>query len=278
MIIRKEGERRFAFGSSLADVETWLAATPRTWSISDSVMDRARHDWDLAVGYEGAMRLAREGWSDGAKDLSDRLDAHLPARDKTDTWRYDVAGEIPDVGRFVSGDPACMKRHGHPKGHRPILTLAVNLAVAGVTKATAMANFGAALVAVIDKLEHSGRRVDLSALMVAQQGSIRNVIGWRVKEPDQQPDLAAIAFSLAHPAALRRIGFAMYERSDAPTHHSYGRPTSFMEADLPDHEPNTLRLQGLVGAYGRCHTLDDAIAFVRDQINKAAGETLVEAV
>jgi hypothetical protein len=273
MITYKTATHVFSFGADAMDVERWLETSRKTWSSSSAVTTPARHDWDLGVGYDGAKQLVRTGWSEGAKDLSDKLEAHMPARDKETSWRYDVAGELPDIGRFLAGDPSCMKRHGHPKGHRPVISLAVNIAVNASVSATSMANYGAAMVAVIDKLEHSGRRVDLSVIMVAVQGTRRNVIGWRVKKAEDPLDLAAVAFAIAHPAALRRIGFAMYEHSDSPTWVGYGQQTQAKVEDVPDPAPNTFCLPGL--AFGRAGTLDQAITLVRTQINDAAGEELV---
>lgn len=279
MIIRDErinGARHYrAFGESLDDVQHWLRNSPKVWRESSSTSTGRGVSWDLGVGFDGAMELARKGWSEGAKDLSDRLEAHMAPRDKEDTWRFDVAGELPDVGRFLAGDPAHMRRHGHPKGHRPILSIAVNIRLRCDIKAQAMANYGAALVAVIDRLEHTGRRVELTTTFATLCCGVRLSCGWTVKKAEDSVDLAAIAFSLAHPAASRRIGFAMYEHTTSPSSFGYGTDLTLREEDLVDPLPGTYCLSGVNSNAARCHTLDDAIAFVCDQINYAAGEQLV---
>lgn len=264
-----------AMGENLPDVMHWLSTTRNKWGI-DSSRSASYGDWTLGVDYDEALRLARVGWSAGAKDLSNRLEAHMPPKDKESSWRYDVAGELPDIGRFLAGDPAHMRRHGHPKGHRPILSIAVNIRLQCSVKASAMANYGAALVAVIDQLEHVGRRVELVATFATTQGNgLRVSTGWTVKKAEDSLDLAAVAFSIAHPAASRRIGFAMYEHSDVPMAMGYGSGLTLAEQDLIDPLPGTFCIPGLNDDTRRCHTLEDAIAFVRDQINKAAGEELV---
>lgn len=279
MIIRDEtidSRRHYrVMCDSLDDVQHWLRESPKLWSATSSQSYNS-HDWTLGVDYERALELARKGWSEGAKDLSDRLAAHMPSPDKEDTWRYDVAGELPDVGRFLAGDPACMRRHGHPKGHRPILSIAVNIRLQCSVKASAMANYGAALVAVIDQLEHVGRRVELTATFATLCNNVRLSTGWTVKQAGDPLDLAAVAFSLAHPAASRRIGFAMYEHTPRVIEsYGYGRGITITEKDLVDPLPGTFCIPGLNDETTRCHTLEDAIVFVRDQINKAAGEELV---
>lgn len=260
---------------NLEDVQHWLRTSPRTWSSNSSQSLAAGREWTLGVNYEQALELARKGWSEGAKDLSSRLEAHMPPRDKEDSWRYDVAGELPDIGRFLAGDPAHMRRHGHPKGHKPILAIAVNIRLMCSVKASAMANYGAALVAVIDRLEHMGRRVELTATFATQQSYSRVSCGWTVKKAEDPMDLAAVAFSIAHPAASRRIGFAMYEHCKVPQDSGYGRGLTLNEHDLIDPLPGTYCLAGLNDDTRRCHTLDDAIEFVCAQVNKAAGEELI---
>jgi hypothetical protein len=262
-----------AIGDNLNDVQQWLANTPPTWSSRTSITAKAEKDWDLGVGYEGALKLAETGWSEGAKDLSDRLATHMPTRDHEDSWRYDVAGELPDIGRFLAGDPMHMRRHGHPKGHQPIISLLVRICCAGATKASAFANYGTALCAIVDQLENMGRRVEVNVTDVSECNGTRVSLGWTVKHAEDSLDLAAIAFSLAHPAASRRIGFAMTERCGARETYSYGRPLKPTAADWIDPLPGMYCIDGVGMVIGL--TLDQAIAMVVKQVNDAAGETLV---
>jgi hypothetical protein len=270
-----EGVRHYRLlGDNLTDVQNWLELTPRKWSCSYSTTTMG-HSWDLGVGYRGALELARIGWSEGAKDLSDRLDAHMPPHDHEVSWRYDVAGELPDIGRFLAGDPAHMRRHGHPKGHRPIIGIAVNSALRSNAKAHQIANYGAALVAVIDRIENAGRRVELTVHNVTAHGKTRVSMGWVVKKADDPFDLAAVAFSLAHPASVRRIVFAMMEHSTLPSNPGYGRIIQVTEDDLVDPLPNTFLINGVGHSPLACDTLTGAIARVTQQVNEAAGEELV---
>jgi hypothetical protein len=88
--------------------------------------------------------------------------------------------------------------------------------------------------------------------------------------------LAAIAFSLGHPAALRRIGFAMIEHSATRTCPGYGHSTTITPDDIPERNARCqLCLSGIGTCSHRCRTLDDAIAFATEQVNTAAGEELV---
>jgi hypothetical protein len=261
---------------NLDEVQRWITQTPRKCCGDASKALGRGSSWDLNAGWEGALHMARHGWLDGVTDMSDKLALKPPHTDSEPSWRYDVAGEMPDIGRFLAGDPAHMKRHGHPKGHRPVITLAIGANAVASVSARQMANYGAAMVAVIDQLESTGRRVEAHATFVSTGSGSRICPVWCVKRAEDSLDLSALAFSLAHPAAFRRLGFAIYERSDLGWMHYGGSVGSTLE-DLIDPAPNTLVVSGLADGVGarNCDTLDGAIKFAAEQINKAAGEELV---
>lgn len=279
MRVHKDSKRFIACGDDLPDVQRWLRNTPPTWTrhgcTSSQSMDSFHNSksWDFGVGYGGALKLAENGWSEGAKDLSDRLAAHMPNRDHVDSWRYDVAGELPDIGRYLAGDPTHMKRHGHPKGHKPIISLLVNICCSASVGANSFANYGAAMCSVIDQLENSGRRVELNVVWVSLISGVRVCVGWTAKRAEDSLDLASVAFSLAHPAASRRLGFAMCERSSASPTPGYGMTVDPTEEDWIDPLPGTYCIQGV--GYGGSSTLEAALRQVTEEINRAAGEELV---
>jgi hypothetical protein len=263
---------------SQIEAANYLRGSSSNWRGSSTASPS--HNWDFNVGNEGAERLAIQGWSEGAKDLSDRLAVHMPERDHVASWRYDVAGEMPDIGRYLSGDPVHMRRHGHPKGHKPIISLFINNWIVCHTTAQQMANYGAAMVSLIDQLENSGRRVEVVAGTIAESMSDSRVMmsaTWKVKGAEDHLDLGALAFAVAHPAASRRFGWRLWERTAAPTDTYYGsgRGRVTDEHDLIDPMPGTLIINGIKMSGSSCDTLEGALMFAAGQINDAAGETLV---
>jgi hypothetical protein len=269
-----EGKRQFiAIGDDLTDVQRWIRETPPTWSARSSVTTAATKDWDLGVGYEGAMKLAETGWSEGDILLNDQLMTHKPERDHADSWRYDVAGELPDIGRYLAGDPLHMRRHGHPKGHQPIVSLLIRNCCGGAVAADTFVKYGAALCTIVDQLENMGRRVEVNVADISVIDGIRCTLGWTVKQAEDSLDLAAMAFSLAHPAAPRRIGFAMCERTPREA-WNYGQPASPKQSDWIDPVPNMYCLDGVGRLFGT-QSLTTVIKHAVEQINKAAGEELV---
>ena len=62
-------------------------------------------------------------------------------------------------------------------------------------------------------------------------GANKVVVGWKVKRAEDPLNMSDVAFSLAHPAAFRRLGFAMMERSDIGCYaENYGYPSNISEA------------------------------------------------
>lgn len=277
----RTGSHFAAFGESLMDVAAWLRSSERHWVYDGSISNKRKPEWDLSAGYDGAMRMCRDGWSDGARDLSNLLHAADIKNDKRTVEKWDIAGYEPDVARYLGGDPAHMRRRTrNPDVTRaPVVSIIYNITANANITAKSLALMGSAMVAIVDQLETRGRRVDLCAAFVAGlNGGNRVVTGWRVKSPEDQMDLAAVAFSIAHPAAMRRIAFGMEERS--PRHFQqpgYGSSMTILPGELPDTDEDALRVQGLSGG-GAPTSVRGAIEMLTMQINTAAGFELVELV
>ena len=91
-------------------------------------------------------------------------------------------------------------------------------------------------------------------------------------------DLSALAFGVAHPAMLRRIGFAAIERSRKSMQSpGYGRPNSNLsKVDLLYPAPDTWFIGGVGCAGHLCQTLQGATKYLTDKVNTAAKEDILE--
>ena len=268
------------YGSSVGDVQRYLESTPKKWpSNSARAGYNSGSSWDLNAGWDGAMKMAKNGWSEGAKRLAASLEVLMPPNAKETETKYDVAGYFPDVGRFVSGDPACMISRGRVRGHAPVVNIVVGLTTSGGVSAQCYANFGAALTNMIDKLEAGGRRVELTIMFPNAMLNQRVLAGWRVKAAEDHCDLSAVAFAIAHPAAYRRLGFGLWEHAEASNYpgSGYGRCVPFTKNDaalMGLEEPLIINAEMM--KLQVCQTPQAAAKFAAQQINLAAGEQLVE--
>lgn len=267
------------FGDDLRDVEHYLATTPRVWSCSSSTQSAGGfggNTWDFGAGYDGAMRMAREGWSDGAADLHLRLSAMPAPINRHADLKWGVAGHRGSVPRYLAGNPMHMVSRGKRTGSPPVIHLIVNISASGATTAEAYKQYGTAVAAMVQQLEARNHRVELDVADATSYGNRgRSITGWKVKRADQPLDLAAIAFSIGHPAALRRLSFALQERlpksMESP---GYGMPASLPEniGDLINAR-HAIHINGIGTAYFSGQR--DMLALAARQINEAAGQELV---
>lgn len=264
--------------NDLGELVRWIDDTPCVWSTRASREAEYGPGWTLGANYGQCLKLAAEGWHEGVKQL-DALASPLTSA-RLSTMRYDVAGERPDINRFVAGDPFNMVRRGAREKARPILTIAVNIRTSSSIGGQEMANYGAALVTLVDRLENAGRRVELIGLCSTNNsGGLRNgrwAVSWTVKRAQDHLDLAAIAFSMAHPAMWRRLGFAAMERSDKERQcYGYGVEGGITRHDFIEIAEDALLIEGVDHKPGAARTMQGALALATKQINDAAGEEIV---
>lgn len=260
------------YGESLSDVAKWLKETPRKWNTNSSVGTPKDSEWDLNVGFRGAEKLAAEGWSEGAQDLDQRLQAIMPSSGREAKFGYSVAGYAPNVGRYLAGSPSNMfTKRKKDFGAAPVLHIVVNMNASCMVKASQMKNFGTALVGLIDRLENTGRRIHLDVLYVLKEQEARVAVGWNIKHSQDAVNLANVAFAIAHPAAFRRIGFAMLERLPQECeNYGYGYCADIQDCDLIDPVPGAMLIDGVNHEPNRCNSPQDALRLAIEQINKAA--------
>lgn len=281
MLVHQEDRVWRCQAESLADLVHWLQSTPATWGhVRSSQTSQATRQWDLGVGYDGALRLARDGWEDGVAAIAAEI-ATLPNKARPERI-YDYAGDFADAPRAAAGDPFSMVRRGQGHRHRPVMTIAVNTVASGGTRADVLARFGAAMVSVIDRLENKGVRVELYGAMVVNLSPVNVGASWLVKGAGDPLDLSAVAFGIGHPAVMRRLGFACVERSPATPTSSYGQCASVKRSSFVDIAPDALLIDGVGESFymGQNKSLAEMVKVAEDQINAASikltGEPIAE--
>lgn len=268
------------YGSSIDDVQQFLIDHPAKWDCANygSHSSGSGPEWDLGADYEKAMRLAKEGWSEGAEMVNTALQAIVPSTGREARWGWGQQGGSVSVGRYLTGHPKCMRnRRKKQMGAAPVLHLVVNTVASCMVRADQMANFGAALVGLVDRLENMGRRVHLDVVHAIKLHDIRNSRdvrfsgGWNIKRASEPVDLSQVAFAVAHPVAFRRIGFALMERAPKETQTTgYGYCCDAIPEDVPDFTEGTMIIDGVNHEPRRCNTPKDALRLAIEQINKAA--------
>lgn len=254
--------------TSLLEMVDYLRNTPSKWG---DARHRSVDRWSGGATFEQCCDLARNGWEKGVRDL-DAARAMI-TNEFYKTKKMNFAGEYPDVGRALAGDPMNMVSRGHDRRNRPSLTLVA--AIGGTMGVTAkrMANYGAALTAVIDRIEGSGTRVELLAhwgnRCTTSDGLQGWGVTWAVKQLQDPLDLSALAFSLGHAGAMRVLGFAAMETYPVYI-PGYGGTHAHIDRDLIVDCPDPVVFIKGVEADSRVQTetIDGALAYVEEQLGK----------
>ena len=162
-----------------------------------------------------AIELARKGWKAGVEQaytLADKLSARLVASLSRPEIVYDVQGDMFDLGRVMEDTPeAWMVWDTSQEGEQDAsqtapVTVIVNNGARSEATAEALIRKGAAVVATVIVLEAAGRTVQVKVGTRCAEGLEHLTLAKRWYEPLQADGLA---FLVMHPAAHRRINFAI---------------------------------------------------------------------
>lgn len=197
-------------------------------------------DWSGARNWAQALDMARNGWPQGRariEQISSAVFAKTGSLIRKDDIRYDVTGSAVDIGAYLSGQPECFtvweETDEYREGKGKVVKIVVNAAASSGVTPEVLFLRGACVVALADSLERAGRRVEIHLVMNSSGAEYRVLI----KRADQPVQLDQLAFSIASPAAFRRVGFAVMERWPSEVQsqvgYSYGMPhTSEMQGDI----------------------------------------------
>src|SRR6266480_5365901 len=77
---------------------------------SSSQTNEAHESWDKSVGYQGAIKLAYQGWNEGLAYIEPLIANVLPnvgSRMERVNWKHDVEPAQLDIARYLEGEPEC---------------------------------------------------------------------------------------------------------------------------------------------------------------------------
>lgn len=139
----------------------------------------------------------------------------------------DVVGYQPCVPLFLNGVPNCMISDEKTKTDFKILNLYLNFCVSARVGTSDLQKAGAIHAMMIDLLEKKGYRINLYIGEVSTCGgeTIMNCV--KVKTDREPLNLKKLAFAMANPSMLRRIGFKYTEVCESNTdftNNGYGTP------------------------------------------------------
>lgn len=233
----------YSWGECIDAAKNGAAKTP-SYNSSQEVSS-SPNPWEGTKTFGEAMELATNGWTAGEETIgkiSAKVLAKVTSLIQRDEVVYDVEGIGLDVAEYLNGVPECWQRfESHMAEGEGIkhIRLVYNATASAGIEPNIMAARGAAVAALVQALEYAGARVEVWAIPIA----IR--CGWGgsgkgpdfearvlVKAADQDLDMSRVAYALAQPSMLRRIGFALLEGHEGAMKaagYSYGHPATTLD-------------------------------------------------
>lgn len=194
-----------------------------------SAINEPRASWDFGIGYNGAYEVARNGWPEGRTNIEElsynfRSVVEAAHRDAfaQSVFTRALAGSGVNVGRFNAGLPDAMVTRKRVDIESPVIDIVCNVSMSGSVNASVYMIRGAAIAALADLLELSGRRVRITAVNKTKTGTSTFECHTTIKKPGDPVQMDALAFALAHPAYLRRLGFSIMEQAPKKVRNAIG--------------------------------------------------------
>lgn len=178
------------------------------------------------------------GWQEGAEQVERLRDKIATSAPQQRRWeRYAVGGAIPNVPKYLAGDPAHMRVLQSVRARqRPTITLINNIAGLCRVPDRAFANKAAVVAAIVDSCESAGFSCEVLAVAPSSGCDDPNWLcglAFTVKDAGDTLDIAKLAFGLGHTQMWRGLGFAVYSlRGNEKLGLGHGR-TVEVDGELP---------------------------------------------
>jgi hypothetical protein len=232
------------FGS-VAELTEYCAKQERdTRNLDHTSSERGSNSFCDGDTYTEAIGKTESGCPETLKavELAVENIRAITAPEQTSAWvtSREVIGDCWDMGAVIAGVPECAIST-HPYERREdstiqrdkVLTIALGVCVSAIVTPAAIQRRGAALVALVDALEHFGIRCEVRVEIGSdwkvgskgKNGAGFSLMSLLLKEADQPLEISRLSYCVAHAGFFRRVGFAWMERlQDVTVTYGYGKP------------------------------------------------------
>lgn len=245
MEITKDAKSLYAKGlwieqfGSLAEALDYAGANPNPRS-SDKERDT---DWAGTENLKGAVKLGHEGYEEIRPEVErmfTELESQLAERlEVAFQTRFDYAGSVVDVGRYLGGEPECMIDFVPEPSARMgrVVKVIINGSCSSYVDAKRIIKRGVVVCALVDAIHKLGMGVEVYAEFPINDTSINSPSGKvhtslvKLHSSEQLLDINNLMFAVCHPSMLRRIQFSVMEQTQwAPAKRIVGRGYGYPSA------------------------------------------------
>ena len=218
---------------SLKEFYTYLCETPFNdafrWANHSSVTGSAT--FTKTESFEEAVELFKNGWSDMAQKLTQKLKVAESKMEPTMKSRntLGVCGYQAIVPLYLQGVPNNMANKKMVPVKQKVITVNKSIDYSGATSADTIIEESVKAMQVVKKLEAQGYRCNLNLVLGGCERDLSLFLKIRIKSANEKLNISKLAFPLAHPSMLRRLFFRFVEVYPSITKsyvYGYGKPTS----------------------------------------------------
>lgn len=196
-----------------------------------SSIKKGDSEWSGTSSYEEAIELLGSGWTTMAAKLQKRVPAQTKSQFNNKSRPvYSVVGGTASIPRYLMGIPTNMIDKKQIPMKSKIIVINKDMSYSGGTSPDRIMEEGVKALQIIQALEGKGYRVRLNMGFASREDN--EILGIRVtiKKPEERLSLQKVAFPIANPAMLRRIGLNWIEKNPNQTKRNrvagHGRPAT----------------------------------------------------
>lgn len=221
---------------SLQEFYKYICDTPINeafrWASHDSsATGKWSTSWTKTENFEEATELFKNGWSDMASKLVQRLKVIESKTEPTMKPRnqLNVCGYQAVVPLYLQGVPNNMIDKKMVPIKQKVITLNKSIDYSGGTSSDRIVEESIKAMMIVKKLEAQGYRCNLNIVLGTSKGSCKFYVKVRIKSANEKLNISKLAFPLVHPSMLRRLFFRfmeVYPKITSEFVHNYGYPAS----------------------------------------------------
>lgn len=221
---------------SLNEFYKYICDTPFNdafrWADHSSVSGDAY--WTKTENFSEAVKLFKEGWSDMAAKLVQKLKVlekeTKPAMKTKQTTG--VAGYQAIVPLYLNGVPNNMVSKKMVPMKQKVITLTKSIDYSGSVSAEEIIEESIKAMQIVKKLESQGYRCNLNIALGTSKSDEKFMVKVRIKSANEKLNISKLAFPLVHPSMLRRLFFRwieVYPEITSKFVYGYGNPAKSYE-------------------------------------------------
>ena len=224
-------KKSFTFDEFVAETQKELPS--KYWDRYREASKTGSKKFTGTKSFDEATGFIKHGWPEGVKKLKTELDNIKKVTAPALECIFDVAGEEPDVGRYLSGEPENMVEYQTVnRDGIKFIDIYVCYSYNCSWSTRDVIKRGATILSNIDGLEANGYRCKIIGYQSAQYSRRRKKTGLQVtvllKDYNEALELDRMAFCLVSPSMYRRMGFKLDElHQPSMSNESYGYDLSY---------------------------------------------------